>query len=99
MINITYISFIATLLATIASFLSIFIPNKFEYSFKESDWTINELIITGKKHGMGNFPQVSISERKSENNFEPVFCDECFDQNNGNVIIRSNSIFEGKVII
>jgi hypothetical protein len=95
--------FISLSFGTLGSVISIFIPTTYTFDFLESDWQKNDesnefsLLISAKKHGLGNSPQVQIYIRKNE-----VF--QKYDVNSyqdkkGNITIKTTRSFIGKVII
>lgn len=97
------LGFFSLVLGTLGSIISIFIPTSYTYFFFEEDWKRNEqsnnysLLITAKKHGLGNSPKVQ-TLRKNDLHFEEVGVSSHHDKK-GNIIIGATITFEGKVIV
>lgn len=100
--NISVIGFISLICGTIGSIISIFIPNSFELVFEENDWT-NELlgdyklVISSRKHGLGNLPQFQ-TFMKNGKSYEEIGISNSVDSA-GNVTIGANKAFQGKIIL
>jgi hypothetical protein len=95
--------FTSLVCGALGSVISIFIPTTYTFVFLESDWQKNDenndfsLLISAKKHGLGNSPQVQTYLRNNQT-FEEVGVNSNHDER-GDIIIWANSIFNGKVII
>ncbi len=94
--------FLSLIFGTLGSIISIYIPKSYTYKFDISSW-INadrrsfQLIILSKTHGLGKATSVQ-TFMLNENSYEEVDISHKQDEQ-GNVIIESNSKFIGKVII
>lgn len=93
---------VSLVFATLASIVSIFIPNTYTYNFNISDWKKVEdnhyyLEIKSIKHGVGKTPQIQTFLR-NDDGYELVGVHEQSD-GLGNVTVTSSSTFNGKIIL
>ena len=101
--NVRCLSFWALIIGTIGSVVSMFVPNKYVLKFTVNSWNATNqrdysIKIRKTEHGMGKNP-ISIIYRFNEisNSYEKVVCD--IENDKGNIILRANSTFTGKVVI
>ncbi|MDY6382034.1 MAG: hypothetical protein SPK94_07265 [Bacteroidales bacterium] len=101
--NVWCLSFWALIIGTIGSVFSASVPNKYVLRFTIEDWNNTNqrdyfIIIKKRKHGMGKNP-ISVIYRFNEisNRYEEVVCE--IENDKGNIILRANSTFTGKVVI
>lgn len=80
-----------------------FVPNKYVLKFTVNSWNATNqrdysIKIRKTEHGMEKNP-ISIIYRFNEisNSYEKVVCD--IENDKGNIILRANSTFTGKVVI
>lgn len=97
------IGLLSLILGTVGSIMSIFIPTSYSTKFSENDWQYDEgdesyfLKIQASKHGLGMSNDLSVYE-KINKKYEVVDIAHDHDEN-GNITIKSNSKFEGKIIV
>jgi hypothetical protein len=97
------LGFVSLVFGTLGSIISIFIPTTYSFNFSESDWQNNNesndfsLLITARKHGLGNSPQVQTYLR-NDKTYKEVGVDSHHDER-GNITIRASMAFKGKLIV
>lgn len=98
----TIISLITSILSTIGSIISMFIPSTYTYNFTCNDWESTpdnsyNLFIPATKHELGKTPQVTVFKLNEDGSYEEVI--NSITCAHGNITINSNLQINGKVIV
>ncbi|MFV8366204.1 hypothetical protein [Flavobacterium sp. XS1P27] len=90
------------IIGIVGSISSMFIPNSSTLNIENNDWSIDgqngyKIIISSKKHGLGNSPHTQVF-RSVEDGYEEIYVETSHDKY-GNVTIGATSTFNGKIKI
>lgn len=98
------LAFICAAFGTMASVLSLFIPNHYIFKFRKDDWVVGEdgnkkIVIGSRKHGLGKSPKAELFFKDDNGNYQSVLTTPQVD-NDGNITITVQcGLCEGKVVI
>jgi len=102
---LSILTFTCTALGTIASIISLYIPNYYIFKFRKSDWIIEEdglskkIQISSKEHGLGKSPKAELFFKTSNGNYQSILTTPQVDSKGNITITIQCQEQEGKVVI